>query len=92
MGGDSHTQQENKVVGRPNIRRGMFLRHLSEALQNVDLSDIDPDTIMTHEMGALVRDAGGHDEAFLVVVLRRKVIDPNLSYTHLSKYVRRKKR
>ena len=76
-------------MGRPNIKKGAFLRHIGQLVRLVSSGNLDSATPITHEMGSLVRDCDGDRmKALLAAELRRRVIDPNLDLKGLSGFVR----
>lgn len=75
------------MAKEPTIKMGAFLRHVRESARSVSYNDIDHDTPMTPNVGALVRDVGG-DRAMMALEMRRQVVDPLLDLNNLAGFVR----
>jgi hypothetical protein len=75
------------MASYPTIKIGALMRLVRESAEQVDYDDIDQDSALTPNVGALVRDVG-EERALMAMELRRRVVDPLLDLNNLAGFVR----
>ena len=75
------------MASYPTIKVGALMRLVRESAEQVDYDDIDQDSALTPNVGALVRDVG-EERALMAMELRRRVVDPLLDLNNLAGFVR----
>jgi hypothetical protein len=75
------------MASYPTIKIGALMRIVRESAEQVDYDDIDQDSALTPNVGALVRDVG-EERALMAMELRRRVVDPLLDLNNLAGFVR----
>ena len=76
------------MARKPTIRIGALARSFISCVKSISYNNVDPNTPLTQDLGALVRDTGSDSLARMVAELRRKGVDPLLDMNNLSGFVR----
>jgi hypothetical protein len=75
------------MAKNPTVKIGALQRHVAKLARNASTENIDRGSMLTPNVGALVRDVG-EDRALMALELRRAAIDPLLDMGNLAGFIR----